>query len=208
MATLRVFAGTADGAIMSHDPTYLTARSGGGTFVLNSGGSSVEAVGQEKLSDSYCYEQFFGFDTSSLGAGAIVTSAILTFYHPSRAIAGANPVIQARLYNWGDTVTTADWVPGANLSALPLLAHITAGSATLAAYNNWTDDAFAANVNKTGTTRIVVSSDRLAAATAPTSTEYLSTNMADQAGTTTDPYLTVTYTPAVRSSGRARGRRG
>lgn len=194
MSSLVVFSGTADGLLRCNNATYLTARSGGGTFLTNT--SATTAIcGQEFFSGQYyCYECFFGFDTSSLGAGASVSAAVLSLYGSSAQVGGSSAgIYRARLHDWGATVDTADWVPGASLSGKTLLAHLAHSSVSQSAYNDFVDDAFAANVNKTGTTNIEMTTDRMEAATVPTAAEYETWVMADNAGTTQDPKLTVTY---------------
>lgn len=201
MATLVVFSGTNDGYMYSGaTPTYSLARTGAATFSVNTA-SGTGIVGQELFSGNYyCYEAGFDFDTSALGAGVSVSSAILSLYAFSELHSSSfASVFRARLYDWGATWTSADWVNWAGSPSLPLLAHVAHNALTTSAYNDFIDDAFAANVNKTGNTRILLDTDRLEAGTAPAAgQEYVTWVMADNAGTTQDPKLTITYSTGGR----------
>lgn len=198
MATLTVYAGSADGELRSNNATYLTARSGGGTFVTNTT-ATTGTTGQEFFnSQYYVYELFWGFDTSSLGASANISSALLDLYAWSRNTSGSSAFTnEVRLHDWGGTVTTADWVAGADMSSKTLLCSIDESVIVSGGQNKYytlTDVAFAANVNKTGTTYVFCSSSRTRNANVPTSQEYQLFVMANAAGTTQDPKLVVTYT--------------
>lgn len=104
--------------ISSTSSSYATARTGG-TLAT----SSTARLGQYLSGSNYvCYESFVEFDTSSLPDDATVVAAFVGIndyatYHPPEYDA------EARAYDWGGgAVTTADWVSGANLAALPLVA--------------------------------------------------------------------------------------
>jgi hypothetical protein len=196
MTTSVVYAGTADGYIESGPATYATARAGSGTLTLNGGGTGVLYVGQ--LYDDYdtvyyVQEAFLGFDTSAIDDTDTVSAAVLNVTSNSD-ISTTDFTIQARLKDWSTTVTTADWVAGADLSGLTLLAHYatSGGFAANTAYD-FTDDAMPANVSKTGVTRMLLCSDRTVSGTTPTGYEYVIVKPADTTGTTSDPKLTVTH---------------
>jgi len=213
VSTLVVYADTSDEAMGSDDGygqdfdtawngTYSAARSGTGysRYPIYSG---VEAVGQEYAvgnvfydgDDHYydwfaVYESFLAFDTSSIPDGDTVSAAVLrvTSYADYST---TNFDIQARLHDWG---TTADWVAGADLSGLTLLgSYATSGGFTATTGYDFSDTAMAANVNKTGSTRMLFCSSRTVGNNAPTTTEYVNIYSADESGTTRDPKLTVTY---------------
>lgn len=197
MATDIIFAGTNDGEMRCNDATYATARSGGGTFAVSTAATS-SAVGQELFAgQSYCYESAFDFDTSTVGTD-IVSAATLSLWGSSTATGGTSSFThQARLSDWGATLTSADWIAGASLSGLTLLAHLAQASVSNGTYNDFVDDAMAANVNRSGNTRMIVHTTRLANGDAPTGTEYEKFSNADTAGTSNDPKLTITHAPVV-----------
>lgn len=187
---------TADGRNRCSNATYATARSGGGTFATDTTATFTE-VGQELFGGVYyCYEAYWDFDTSSIPSGATITSVTLEGYCTSVTTSSSSAaVVNVRVYDWGATVTSADWIAGASVSAQTLVAHSVAiGSLTTSAYNTFTDDALAANINKGGITRFILTTDRFEAGTAPTGApnggEYASFDTAEG----NDPKLTVTWT--------------
>ena len=210
MSTLVVYSGTTDGHIYCIDGVADDGEGGGsnGTYAEARAGTGVPFgaedtytylhVGQNKVvavfTEYQVFETFLAFDTSSVGSGSTVSAAVLNLTSYNN-FTTTDFIIEARLYDWGTGLTTADWVAGANLSALTLLAHRdTASGWTANIAYDLTNDAFAANVNKTGSTRLLLCSDHTTANTAPTTFEWLDAYAADQAGTTQDPKLTVTYT--------------
>jgi len=209
MSTLVVYADTADGHIGSYDGwnddldgwdgTYAEARAGTGDgTAVNVDGTSALTVGQYISQGDFVewrvFESFVSFDTSSVGSGSTVSAAVLMV----RATIDASDTdftIEARLRDWGTTVEAADWVAGASLSGLTLLSHYaTAGGWISTTGYDFVDDAFAANIVKTSTTRLILASANTASNTAPGGIEFLAGYAADYAGTTYDPKLTVTYT--------------
>ena len=174
---------------------YLPARAGTGNqgFTVNTIGGLI--VGQDVVAGiNYfsVWETFLTFDTSTVGSGS-VSAAVLNLTSQGDN-STTNFTVEARLSDWGTGLTGADWIAGASLSALTLLAHHDTASGFVAntAYD-FTDDAFPANVNKTGSTRFLLSSSRTISAAAPTGQEYVVLYGVDEAGTTRDPKLTVTY---------------
>lgn len=146
-------------------------------------------TGQLGFGANTVYETFLGFDTSSVVG--TVSSAVLSMYVTAKSTGGADFTMTAAIYDWGATLTTADWVPGASLSGLTKVATVATTGVSDAAYNTFTNVAFPANVNKSGTTRIVLYSDRTEANTSPGSFEYVEMSTADVSGTTEDPKLVV-----------------
>jgi len=221
MSTLVVYSDTSDGHILSQDSVswqyayqgpadYSAVRAGTalGAYV----GDAQVIVGQRKSSQSYqdenedwwyeesfqAWEAFLAFDTSSVGWGTVSAAVLNLTSQEDKSV--TDFIIEARLRDWGTGLTTADWVAGASLSGLTLLAHRdTASGWTVNTGYDLTDDAFAANVNKTGTTRLNLSSSLTRTGTEPSEYFYeqVSAYAADQAGTTKDPKLTITYTEKV-----------
>lgn len=190
-----VFAGTNDGRVQSGSTTYATARDGGGTVSVDTTSTGDIGAGQFFSSPNYTlWEYFPEFDTSSIGTDT-VSSTVLGLY----GIADSSSTdfsVTAWLYDWGGTVTTADWRTAAQLSALTEVATFaTAGGWSSSGYNSFTETgtAFSDGINGAGTTRIVVGSSRLESGTAPTGAEYVWWYFADQSGTTNDPKLTITH---------------
>jgi len=206
VSTLVVYSDTSDGVIDSADGyddeydgwdgDYAVTRSGTGV-VLEAVTGLIVAVGQLGAASFYwvfwVYEGFLGFDTSSIPDTDTVSAAVLrvTSYADYST---TDFDIQARLRDWGTTVTTADWVAGADLSGLTLLgSYATSGGFTATTGYDLSDTAMAANVSKTGSTRMLLCSSRTTNNNAPTGAEYVNIYSADETGTTRDPKLTVTY---------------
>jgi len=194
--TLVVYADSNDGSILSEDVAYegyATASAGTGLLTLLNATNATQ-VGQYSPDDFWLFERFEAFDTSSIGAGSSISAAVLNH---TISTATASPVAhtnEVRIRDWGDTLTTSDWVAGSALSGLTLVAHlnVTGGISTNTS-RDWTDDALPANINKTGSTRVLMATDHMASVTEPTGNEYLRLYTVDAAGTTYDPKLTITY---------------
>ena len=172
-----VFKATSNsGGVDCSSTTYSTARTGGGTLNLESYGTLYESGQKFATPNYYCYELFLEFDTSTIGGSSTVTSAVFAIDGGGDS-STTNFVSQVRKNDYGASLTTGDFVSGASLSALTLLATWdSTGSDPTGGwpgpYFKFVDVAFAANVEKTTPTRVIVTSDRLAAGTTPTTDEY------------------------------------
>lgn len=193
--TLTVYADTTDDEVFSDHGTYTTAADGGGTLALRGSTETAQVVGQQKPGDYYCHEAFESFDTSSLAdSGITITGADLSIY-PVWNPTETAWTLQARAFDWGTSVTTGDFRTRAQLSDLTLLASLGSGSLGTGAYRTLSSETdFLSAISQTGTTRIVLCSNRHVAGTAPTNYELLSYSTADASGTTQDPKLVITYT--------------
>lgn len=179
-----------DGFVSSNRNAYATARTGGTLATADN-----HIVGQEKAVGPifWCWESFLLFDTSGIPDADNVTAVTASLDgNANSSTTDFNAKIAASSYNGGVVVST-DWVDGSTLSALTVLASW-ASSGYSADYNDFTETAdFKTAINKTGSTALIVFSDRHAAGTEPTDAEYVTFNDADAAGTTTDPKLVITH---------------
>jgi hypothetical protein len=195
MAVVTVYSDAADGMVTSANATYATARSGG-TLTADTTGTAI-TIGQTSpplySTEYYCYEGFFGFDTSLVPDIATISTAVLGLVSASD-FSFNEFTIEARLYDWSTTVTTADWVAGASLSALTSLATFATSGWATSGYNSFTDVAMPANINKSGFTRIICYSSRHSGNNTPTTLEFVSVYSGDNTGTVSDPKLVITYT--------------
>ena len=186
--TVSTFYGNdSDGRVNGMSNTYLTARS----TAYNTDGYVY--VGQNLVVAQYrCYEAFVSFLTSDIPDGDTITAVVLSLYLVDNATT-TDFTIEARWSDFGAALATADWVAGASLSALTKLATF-ATSGLAGGYNTFTSAAaFLANVSKTGTTYILLDSDRMVAATVPTNSENVGFCDSESSGTTNDPKLVVTH---------------
>lgn len=192
MATLVVYAKTSDGYLDSYSDTYSIARAGTGYIQVFTGVNAVQ-TGQWNNDGTYhIYEAFLQYDTSAIPDYAYVESVKEELYLANDFTFSSNFIEEVRSYDWGDTLTAADWVAGANLGNYTLLSSKTVSPS--AGYNEFPTSAnFIAAINKTGDTRLFHSSDRVRSNTTPIGAEYIQWYSAEQTGTTQDPKLTVEY---------------
>lgn len=203
--TLSVRSSTDDGRIRSSNATYSTARNGS-TFSVNTS-NTTENVEYTWTGSLYRIEAIFlDFDTASLGAGATVSAGTLTLYGSGTAETSTDaPTIEARGFDWTVPLDSTDWPdfnPGTNWTNLSFMASmaLTSWNNTSGSANNLTSQSGMTTwISKTGVTYCCVNYDGSATTTAPTGSNVFNTRMADFAGTSSDPLLTVTYTPGTKA---------
>lgn len=207
MTVTTVFSGATDGWIDSSDgnsDTYSTARAGG-TFTVDTAATTFRA-GQShtagKVPHYNCYEGFLQFDTSAISDSDVVSIITLDLWLTTDG-STTDFTLEARERDWGASLTSGDYVAGASLSGLTLMASIaSSGIGATGAYKTLTSQtAFLTATNlKTGTVFLLMDSDRQVSNTAPGSTtidESLTFSSADNTGTTQDPKLTITSAPGL-----------
>lgn len=181
---------TVDGFIASSHVTYANARSGSGATMGTEAGYMV--VGQN--TGFSVWQGHLRFDTSSLTAAALITAVSLqltTF----GAGAGASFTIEARPSTVGASLTTADYIPGASLSSLNLLASLLSTGFTVGVPQLLTSDAnFLTAVNPAGFTEISLSSSLTRLNTTPANDSSLAIyTVGTGAGEASYPTLIVDY---------------
>ena len=199
---LAVRSNAGDGVVVSGNgvgsTSWSSIRSGSAALSADDNDAS-ETINARTAGSTYiATEAFFDYDTSSIGASSTINSYTFTLYGTGTAENNADSqTIECRVFNWGGTLTTADWVTGANWSSNTLFANLSLGSwaQTNNTANNFTSQGASASIEKAGTTSLVVGLNRLSSATAPTGINDFVTYFADNTGTTSDPLLTVDYTP-------------
>lgn len=195
--TLAVRSGTGDGRVTSEDATFATMCTGAGTL---SSSTAAGTISPEWSLNGGLYDGtmfFLPFDTSSLTSPATITAAVLTLYGESTAEQSTDAYsIQAK-YKAFATLDTGDWFDPRSPVWNALVA---GGQITLSSWNqtnntanNFSDSGVYSSISKTGTTEMVVNMSGANAST-PTGPNVFTTYSADNAGTTSDPLFTVTYT--------------
>jgi hypothetical protein len=155
------------GWLLTDTSTYLGARSG--TGVASGGGSvgyvSADFGGKDGIIFNF-FQAFLEFDTSSI-VGTI-TSATLRV-HVTSDVSTVDFTIQARLYDYGASLTTGDWLAGASIGASTLLASRSSAGVSDAALNDLTESGtnLQTNINRSGMTRIVLVTDQQSSASDP-----------------------------------------
>lgn len=190
------YAGTGDGLIESSNASYATARAGGSFFVRTT--ATSEGMGWQIPGGTYnLVELFFAFDTSTLPDDTTIDDAVFSLY-VSTTSGTSWTSIYAREYDYGASLTSADWRAMDGTSATDtLLAQIARTSITTSQYNDLTSEAaLLTAINLTGVTGIYTLISNGESASAPTGSQQAAITMADNTGTTQDPKLVVTHTPA------------
>lgn len=196
--TLAVRSATTDGTVTSSNATFATMAAGSGLTAATAT-SPITMAWQLVGGPTYRGRYFFTeYDTSSLGATVTITAAVYTLYGESSAEFDVdNYNLEARYKDWGGTVTTADWFdPRSGVwSGLVSGGSLDVGTwnETDGTANNLSDSGVYTSIAKTGTTRIVFGFSGMDSST-PTGNNTVNTYTADNAGTSSDPLLTVTYT--------------
>lgn len=172
---------------------------GSGNSAANAqAGAAISAIGSDLYAGQsqfvgtwYDHQSLLEWDTSSIPDTSIIISAALKMWILNDGSV-QDFVVEARLWPYG-SLTSADWRTATQLGALPLMASLTTVGLTSGAYNTFTDTALVANINKTGVTQMVISSDRQRTGSAVTVDEYV------QFSTTAGqlPTLTVTHVPTM-----------
>lgn len=193
-----IYADATDGYLYSRADIYSDARAGTGPSMIL-GGGGVIAAGQEY--DDYgdffyiVYEGFESFDTSVVGSDTVSAATLtLTAWGNSGS---SGDTLEARAQDWGVSLTTADWIAGASLSNNTLLASIAMGWTGEAVKTLTSEAAFVSNINGSGSTRILLSSNQQRLGNVPSGMGLIATwYTADEAGTSKDPKLTVVHAAA------------
>ena len=188
MSELVVYSTNGD-YIETNDATYSIARAGSGEFINAYSPNSSLNVGQNI--GFQCWEGFCDFDTSALGSGASISAAVLSLYvNTDNSLTDFTAT--AALRAWGADLAIADFVAGASLSALTTVATLASSGVTSNAYNDFTDVALPANIDKTGNTRLLIYSSRHSGNNTPTTDEHL--GFYGSAHVVFKPRITITYT--------------
>ena len=195
MTTLTAYGIAGDGHANSQNVTYSTARAGSSLT------SSTTLIYVGQVSGYNCLEGFIAFDTSSIPDDATITQVELSLYLVSDG-SDTDFTVQVHPKTWTPSgLTTADYVPGADIAALTLLASLSSsGIGATGAHKTFTENGsnFRNAINKTGNTELLLASSRHSSGNVPTGNEYLwFASEASYAGTATDPKLVVTYTVSV-----------
>jgi hypothetical protein len=202
MSTLVVFAEVADGFIDSSGGSFAAARNGSGTLTASTAATGFTCGNWNDSGTRHVYEAFFSFDTSALTSVATVTEAIFSVVGFSDS-STQDFIINLYMYDWGATLTTADFRDGATLLAGTYVVAATHSTSTagwgIGTYNDFIDvggNTLGGSVNKTGVTRVMICSNNVAINAAPALNipEFITGFAADSAGTSADPKLTITYT--------------
>lgn len=195
MASYTIYSSAADGDIFSGNTSYATARSGSGLYVASTSGLYAYCGQDRSGSNRYIYETFFAFDLSAVSGSA--SSAVLSL-HGTYDGSTTDFTIEVRAKTWtGSGLTTADWVAGADLAALTLLASRSSSGFTASGYNAFTSEAaLLTAVDLHGSLEILCCSAEQTNNSDPTTSEYVGFQTSDTSGTSQDPKIDITTVDA------------
>lgn len=201
MPTATLYSQTDDGYIFgSATGSYATARS---TAASSDDTATTATVGQRFIGGSVyrCYRGFVSFDTTTLPADAIVTGATL---YICAATDGSTTDFLVRVYRylWASSLAAnleADYDGAYGSGTLEGTLRDTSAGWTSGTYYSLAVDP--AGIDLADYTNYALVSAEDVNNSAPTGDEYVDFYTADEAGTTKDPYLEVTYSlPGTASS--------
>lgn len=197
MAILTIKSETPDSHIRSSSFDPATAAEAG-SLSAGSSTTDIESGLENKLGTYKVREGFFYFDTSILGTVDINTVTLELWLDGDNS--DTDFTLEARIgSSWADDaqLQTVDWVVGSALGSNTLVATLSSSGVTVKAYNTFTDVALTTNINTSGNTYIVISSEdqRTLTNSVPNwgDKSYLDFKGADI--TTKAPKLVVDYTP-------------
>jgi hypothetical protein len=138
---------------------YSTARAGSSLSIVTAEPDRLEVSNALFGTDFHIREGFIEFDTSSIPVTAVIEAATLTLTSfRDEGAAALGQTVEVRIRDFGATFDATDFVPGANLSALTLVASRAVEPSTrpIGTAEPFDDVALAANIVKGGKTRIIV----------------------------------------------------
>jgi len=182
--------GDSNQSVYCSSATYSTAREGSGSLAVSS-----SLIGGQLLSSGtyYAYQGFVRFDTSSISDSDTVSSVTLSVN--SAASLNCTDSMEARGYDYGGTVATADFRAGSTLGSYTLLASRAATNYAPSTWYDFTSEtAFkTATGMKTGYVNLLVHGTRQRTNVAPVvNSDYMYVN---GTGSASEPYLTITHAP-------------
>jgi hypothetical protein len=209
MPTLSVRSASNDGWYSSVSLTsFAQARDG---FNGANWHSSQQGVAGNSLQGGNQYsvnQTFQDFDTSSIPDGAVITGVVLKLTLFQDNVDSVSQTLEARAFDYG-THAPADWRTGAQLAALTRLATYAASANPPLSEVSFTEDGtnFRNAINKTGSTRMVIVSNRaVGTGNTPSNLELIGWYGGGYGTSTLRPLLEVTYTmPEVLGSATIAG---
>ena len=200
-----VFGISGDGYIRSGGggATYTQARNGINLMVNDSFFGSGNIVPGQEPNNDFVMLGYFGFDTSSIADGDVVSAAVVDLWLVGDS-SDVDFTIDVRQTNWSPTLATTDFVGGDSLSSLTLLASLsTSGIGATGAYKTFTSQPamLTATSLKTGVVDMLCNSSRTIANNNPGggNDEYVTFSGSAASGTTQDPKLTITHEAAPKA---------
>lgn len=191
-----VFKADASGAgFRSRDAAYADARSGllAGLYVYASNTDNYPVGQRYDAGEGHtCYQSCLKWNTASLPDDAPRLASWISLYR-NTDLTVTDFILEARAYDWGETVDTGDFIPGASLSASTLLASLNTNVLSGDGYYDLASEAaLLSAINTSGYTYVNLSSSRQRIGDVPTGDERWHPYSEDK-GAGYEPLLTVIY---------------
>lgn len=200
MATLEIRPGTSpfnDGAVLSSDTVWANVLAGYVAGFSNTGATQHTVGTQLSGADYNVGQMFLQFElTDPVLTGATINSVT---FEARKNSGGAAGIIEARIYNRGGGIGTSWYRTQSEYAALPIAATLDVTSSISNGIVTFTSDSgLAAAVEAAigGTIGFAICNDRFASGTAPTGSESINLNSANDGTAANRPALIIDYTPA------------
>lgn len=192
MTTTICYGDVADGFLENFSSTYTAARDGTGVYSYVDTTDTVVRWGEKFSTPNYfCCEAFLSW-AYTVPANEVVTAAYVRVRASSALNTGVTRTLEIREYDWGATMTTADWRTAAQFSALPQVANIDSGQNAGNLYMSAGSTTLVNRLASASPLRVVCTSDRQRSSTVPSVDEEAYFSSADASGTGDDPALIFT----------------
>lgn len=157
LRTVDIIADTSDSYIESQDLDLQTARAGSNLGVNDTDTfMSVESLDDGAGGFTFI-ESMLAFSTSTIPTSVNIQSAIITLFGGWSGSDNSD-VMEARIFDWGASVTTGDFISGNNLGNNPLVASITATDYTGLGSHALTDSGLVSYISIGSTLRLALNS--------------------------------------------------
>lgn len=192
MTTTICYGDTADGYLENFSATYSTALNGGGTWSVADTAATTVRWGQKFSSPNYFTTEAFLSWSFTVPAGEVVTAAYIRLSASSAANTAVTRALEIREYDWGASMTTADWRTAAQFGALTNMATIDSAQNAGVLYMSAGSSNLVDRLALTSPVRVVCTSDRQRQSTTPSVDEEAYFISSDYGGTGYDPALIFT----------------
>lgn len=177
-----------------HASSWSTMYAGGGTFTLSSGSPMRYGVGASSGDPTAC--QVFDEYAYTLDNDLIIASAYLRYTYLSSGLSGSNRNLVIKEYDWGASVTSADWRTPSQFSALDTLGEVEfVNTAVGGQYILAGGEALLDRLKTTGTLKTVGTTNSFTAQIEPSVSAMTNLYAWAHSGTVDDPCLVYTTIP-------------
>ncbi len=189
---------TVDAHIFKTDTTWTATRDAASGGAPGPSGGTLIVASQEETGEFTIFRGFTSFDTSPIGAGATITAVVYSLYGTSAA--AGNPTVHCV----ESTQASDNALVGGDYEDVGSTSFANVSSWSDVAYNDFTLSAAGrAIIDLTGVSLYAIREGHDNDNSEPPVAEIFSATCfsADEAGTTKDPKLVITFTPPAPASG-------